>query len=107
MTVRTLAMSLVIASGIGTTAVPLACGAKFLLPSRGTRFDRAPVARTPAAILVYANPASELPQALSKLSVDAALRRVGYRPTVVSSLSELERALTAGGWDVIVVDLAD
>jgi CheY-like chemotaxis protein len=93
--------------GIGSSGAVLACGDKFLMPSRGSRFQQAPMERMPASILFYANPASPLPAALTRLSVDAALRRVGYRPTVVASLDALERALTQGGWDVIVVDLAD
>lgn len=107
MKARLFAAFVLILSGIGTAAPPLACGDKFLLPLRGTRFQQAPVDRVPASILLYANPASPLPQALTKYSVDAALRKVGYRPTFVSSLDALEHALTRGGWDVIVVDVAD
>lgn len=106
MNVRVFAVSILLVSAAGT-AVPLACGDKFLLPSRGTRFERAPLNRQPANVLVYANPASPLPRTLSKLSVGTALRKVGYRPTIVDSPASLERALTAGGWDVIVVDLGD
>jgi hypothetical protein len=58
-------------------------------------------------VLLYANPASPLPGALTRLSVDATLRKAGYRPTVVSTLDGLEAALNRGGWDVIVVDAAD
>jgi CheY-like chemotaxis protein len=107
MKTRVLVALALLLSGIGTAGVVLACGDKFLLPSRGTRFQQAPPDRAAAAVLLYANPASALPAALTKLSVDAALRKVGYRPTMVSSLDALERALTQGGWDVIVVDLAD
>jgi len=88
-------------------ATPFACGDKFLMPSRGTRFQQAPLHRVPAAVLLYANPASPLPGALSRLSVDATLRKAGYRPTFVHSLDGLEAALARGGWDVIVVDVAD
>lgn len=99
--------SLLILSGLGSTVAPLACGDKFLLPSRGTRFQQPPRDRVPASILLYANPSSPLPEALSRLSVNAALRKVGYRPTFVDSLAALERAVSQGGWDVIVVDLGD
>ena len=85
----------------------LACGDKFLMPSRGTRFTRAGVPRQPAAILVYANPSSTLPKALSKVDVTATLRKVGYRPTSVSGPAELEAALRQGGWDLVVTDLSD
>ena len=88
-------------------ATPFACGDKFLMPTRGTRFQQAPINRAPAAVLFYANPASPLPGALSRLSVDATLRKAGYRPTFVTSLEGLEAALARGGWDVIVVDVTD
>ena len=104
---RVVVVLVLLLSGIGAAGVVLACGDKFLLPSRGTRFQQAPPDRAAASILLYANPGSALPAALTKLSVDSALRKVGYRPTMVSSLDALERALNQGGWDVIVVDLAD
>jgi hypothetical protein len=85
----------------------LACGEKFLVVSRGTRFQRAAPAREPAAILVYVNPASTLPRALERVPVEATLRRVGYRPTTVSSPADLDRALRQGGWDLIVAALSD
>jgi hypothetical protein len=85
----------------------LACGEKFLVMSRGTRFQRASVARQPANILVYANPTSSLPKALEKAKVDDTLRKVGYRPTSVATSSELEQALKQGGWDLVVADLGD
>lgn len=85
----------------------LACGEKFLVISRGTRFQRPDIVREPATILVYVNPASTLPKALERVPIEATLRRVGYRPTSVSGPGELDRALRQGGWDLIVADLAD
>jgi hypothetical protein len=85
----------------------LACGDKFLIISRGTRFQRASVARQPAKILVYANPASTLPKSLEKADVDGTLKKAGYQPTSVGSATELEQALRQGGWDLVVADLAD
>jgi len=85
----------------------LACGDKFLVASRGTRYQRAAVARQPANILVYANTASALPKALERADVDATLRKAGYKPTSVSGPTELEQALRQGGWDLVVTDLAD
>jgi ABC-type amino acid transport substrate-binding protein len=105
MQVRLLVVGLLALSAAGTDL--LACGDKFLVISRGTRFDRAAIARQPAAILVYVNPSSTLPKALERVPVEATLRRVGYRPTSVSSPAELEQALRQGGWDVVVADLAD
>jgi hypothetical protein len=85
----------------------LACGDKFLVVGRGSRFQRAALARQPAAILVYMNTASTLPKSLANAQVDETLRKVGYRPTVVTGAAELEAALRQGGWDIILIDLAD
>ena len=75
----------------------LACGDKFLVVSRGTRFQRAGAARQPAKILVYANPNSPLLKALEKVGVDDTLRKAGYQPIAVADTSELEQALRQGG----------
>jgi hypothetical protein len=84
----------------------VACGDKFLVPGRSMRF--APlVNRESARILLYATPGSALGATLASLSVELTLRKAGYRPTSVSSATDFEAALSAGGWDVIVVDLAD
>jgi hypothetical protein len=85
----------------------LSCGDKFLVASRGTRFQRAAADRHPAKILVYANPASALPKALEKAMVEETLRKAGYQPTSVSDPNELEQALRRGGWDLVLADLAD
>lgn len=85
----------------------LACGDKFLVVSRGTRFQRAGIVRQPARILVYTNPASALPKALEKVMVDTTLRKAGYQPTSVSDAAALEQALHRGGWDLVVADVSD
>lgn len=91
--------------GIGSSEL-LACGDKFLVASRGTRFQRAGQARQSAAILVYLNASSTLPKAFEKVS-DETVRKAGYRLTSVANTSELEQALRQGGWDLILTDLAD
>jgi hypothetical protein len=94
--------------GFSMTGADLAaCGDKFLVMSRGTRFQRAAVARQPANILVYTNPSSALPKALAKVLQDDILRKAGHRPTTVSDPSQLEQALRQGGWDLVVADLDD
>lgn len=84
----------------------LACGEKFLMGSRGTRFHR-PAVRQSAAILVYANPGLNLTRALASIPFESTLVRAGYRPTVVSSSEAFDSALGRGGWDLVVVDVAD
>ncbi len=107
MKMKLFVIGFLILSGAGATTDLFACGAKFLIANRGTRFGRVAAARHPAAVLVYANPSSVLPEALGKVKVEEVLGRAGYRPTTVSSPEELEKALQQGGWDLVVADLAD
>ena len=85
----------------------LACGDKFLVISRGTRFQRATIDRPPAKILIFANPASNLPRALEKAKAEETLSRAGYRPLSVSDAAALEQALAQDKWDLVIADLAD
>jgi hypothetical protein len=102
---KLLLVGVLVLAGAGSEL--LACGDKFLVISRGTRYQRAAILRKPAAILVYANPASTLPRSLARVRVEDTLSRVGYRTTSVSSPVELDQALRRGGWDLVVADLAD
>jgi hypothetical protein len=85
----------------------LACGDKFLVLGRGTRFQRGARAHVPAEILVYANPASALPKAFSNLPVESILHKAGHRSTSVASINELDRALRQSKFDVVLADIAD
>jgi hypothetical protein len=103
---RLCVVSLVLLSGIGSGNLLLACGDKFVGAARGTRFQQAPGGHK-ENILIYANPASDVPTALARVSVDATLRRAGYRPKTVGTSAEFERELSQGGWDLVLVGLAD
>jgi len=103
---RWLVVGLLVLTGAGPASDLLACGDKFLVISRGTRYQRAAF-RRPANILIYANATSTLTQSLGNVPVAATLSKVGYRTTTVSGAVELEDALRKGGWDLIVADLAD
>jgi len=107
MKARLVAGTVLLLVGIGVTEPLLACGEKFLMRSRGTRFQRAALARTSASILIYANPALNLPKALANVPVDATLRKAGYRPTTVTSQQEFDSAMGRGGWDLVLIDVAD
>jgi hypothetical protein len=97
----------VLLAGLGSIDRLLGCGDKFLVSSRGTRYQRAPVAYGPAAILIYTNPASEVPRALASVSVAGTLSRAGYRPTLAGNAAEFEAMLSRGGWDLVLVGMAD
>ena len=107
MKMRLFVVAFLVMWGASTGANLYACGAKFLMANRGTRFGRVAVARYSAAVLVYANPGSTLPEALRRFKVDEVLGKAGYRPTIVSSQEDVEQALTQGGWDLMIADLAD
>lgn len=84
-----------------------ACGDKYLTLGLGTHYNRSAAERRAAAVLVYANAGSELARLLTGLSVEAAMNKVGYRPTIAASPSELDAALHRQKWDVVVVDGRD
>jgi hypothetical protein len=106
MKTRVVAAALLLLAGTGISQPLLACGEKFLMGSRGTRFHR-PAVRQPAAILLYANPGLNLSKALANVPYEATLRKAGYKPTIVSSADAFDSALGRGGWDLVVVDVAD
>ena len=90
---------------IGAGEPLLACGEKFRMASRLTRFQQPPRARTAASILIYANPA--LSKALANVPVDETLRKAGYKPTSVTSPKEFQAALDRGGWNLVLLDVGD
>ena len=82
---RLAASALLVITCIATRGDLFACGDKFLVVGRATRFKHASVPRRPAVILIFADPASNLPRALANVPVDATLRKAGYQPTSVAS----------------------
>jgi hypothetical protein len=107
MNTRLVAAVVLLLGGVVISEPLMACGEKFLMRSRGTRFQRAAPARSSASILVYANPAYSLPKALANVPVDATLRKAGYRPSTVTSQTEFNTAMGRGGWDLVLVDAAE
>jgi len=78
-----------------------ACGDKFLVAGRGTRYQRPKNARA-ASVLIYANPSSGFPAALGKVPVDSVLKREGHRSTTVETLDQLAAILAGGRFDVVL-----
>ena len=93
--------------GLSSASDVLACGNKFLVASRGTRFGKVAVASQKAAILVYANPDSTMPQSMAKVSIETVLVEAGYQPTIVANQDEFNQALSQGNWDLVLADLND
>lgn len=102
---RILLLLIVLGGGAATEALP--CGNKFLVASRGTRFDQPPVSREAAAVLVYAPPGSVLSEALGDVPIGSVLEEAGYLPITVGDSDQLAQALDEGDWDLVLADLAD
>jgi hypothetical protein len=79
----------------------LACGDKFLVAGRGTRYQRPKTARA-AAVLIYADPASAAAAGLKSAKLETALKREGHRLTLVESTDQLAAILTGGRFDVVL-----
>jgi ABC-type multidrug transport system ATPase subunit len=93
----------VAAVGLLAAADLAACGEKFLVAGRGTRYQRPKNFRA-ASVLIYANPSSSLDAALRKLPVESILKREGHRATVVVSPDQLSAILASGKFDVLLAD---
>lgn len=99
-------VGLVAAVGLWTGADLLACGDKFLVVGRGTRYQRPKNSRA-ASILIYTNPSTGLEAALRKLPVESVLKREGHRSTKVEAPEQLSTILAGGRFDVVLVASGD
>ena len=91
--VRVFICTLLLAVGVAATDHLAACGDKYINLGLGTHYQRSAAERRAAAILIYANGGSELSRLLTTLSVEDAMKKVGYQPAIASSNVELEAAL--------------
>lgn len=94
------------AAGLLAGSDVFACGDKFLVVGRGTRYQRPKGARA-ASVLFYASPASGLAAMLKAMPVDAVLKREGHHSTSVTTPEQLAAALAGGHFDVVFSDAAD
>jgi len=99
--------ALVIASVANIPGVLTACGDKFLVPVRATRYTTPPPKRESAALLVYASPSSEMARMMNRHSVARTLQKAGYQVTETASEPQLASALSQRRWDLIVMDFDD
>lgn len=79
----------------------VACGDKFLMAGRGTRYQRPKTARA-ASVLIYANPSSGLPAALRNVRAESILKREGHRSATVETIEQLSAILAGGRFDVVL-----
>ncbi len=99
-------VALVAAIGLFAGADLSACGDKFLVAGRGTRYQRPKNARA-ASILIYANPASGLPAVLKSVSLESWLKSEGHRSTTVETPEQLSAILEGGRFDVVLAASGD
>ena len=109
MRLRTVLVTMLGAAGLAAAAGDraIACGDKYLNLGLGTHYHRSMAERRSAAVLMYANPGTELARIVTTLTVEPAMKKAGYQPTVVASSAELVAALDGRTWDVVVVDGRD
>jgi len=102
---RTLGVLVVMMLSVGVVDM-LACGDKFLIAGRGTRYQRPKNARA-ASVLIYAEPASAVAAALKKAKIESLLKLEGHRATKVQTLQELSTIVASGRYDVILTANSD
>ncbi|HEY3172325.1 MAG TPA: hypothetical protein VGK86_07080 [Thermoanaerobaculia bacterium] len=99
-------LALVTAAGLLMGGDLLACGEKYLVAGRGTRYQRPKNFRA-ASILIYANPSSGLEAALQKLPMESVLKREGHHFTKVETPEQLSAILASGRFDVVLAASGD
>ena len=93
--------ALVIILAVAMTGDLFACGDKFLVGGRGTRYQRPRNARA-ASVLIYVDPASAVGASLKKAKVESLLKLEGHRATKVQTLDQLSTVMSSGRFDVIL-----
>lgn len=104
---RRISLAVILVLGVCMSRDLLACGDKFLVISRGTRFQNAASTKSTADILIYASSKSTLPQSLERIQKEDSLRKAGYRPVIVENTNELDQALKMASWSLVIVDLSE
>lgn len=102
---RTLGVLVVMMLSVGVVDM-LACGDKFLIAGRGTRYQRPKNARA-ASVLIYTDPASAVAAVLKKAKIESLLKLEGHRATKVQTLQELSTIVASGRYDVILTANSD
>lgn len=96
----------VIAATASQGAVPVhACGDKLMMLGRGIRFQSKHTPRA-AAVLLYL-PESATGQPLTDPKLETALREAGHAVRAVTTPADLESALRAGTYDVVLANITE
>jgi hypothetical protein len=97
---------LIVLSVAGTDAAN-ACGDKFVVFGRGVRFKTAYAAARPASVLLFLKSDSSLSQAEREFRLQSTLREVGHKPAIVESSADLEKAMRAKAYDIVLAAASD
>jgi hypothetical protein len=101
---RQILVTAVIAATVTQSGIPLhACGDKLLMLGRGVKFQSKHTPRA-AAVLLYL-PESATGLALTDPKLESALREAGHAVRAVTSRADLESALSAGTFDVVLANV--
>ena len=96
----------VTATTLSQGAVPVhACGDKLMMLGRGLRFQSKHTPRA-AAVLLYV-PESATGQPLTDPKLESALREAGHAVRAVTTPADLESALGAGTYDVVLANVTE
>lgn len=106
MAIRRRLGALVVILAVGMTGDLFACGDKFLVGGRGTRYQRPKNARA-ASVLIYADPTSAVAASLKKAKVESLLKLEGHKATKVQTLDQLSTVVSSGRFDVILTANSD
>lgn len=106
MAIRRRLGAVVVILAVGMTGDLFACGDKFLVGGRGTRYQRPKNARA-ASVLIYADPASAVAASLKKAKVESLLKLEGHKATKVQTLDQLSTVVSSGRFDVILTANSD
>jgi len=98
--------ALVVILAVAMTGDLFACGDKFLVGGRGTRYQRPKSARA-ASVIIYADPASAVAASIKKAKVESLLKLEGHRATKVQTLDQLSNAMSSGRFDVVLTANSD
>jgi hypothetical protein len=91
---------------VGVQVDIFACGDKFLIAGRGTRFQRPKNVRA-ASVLIYADPTSAMGAIIKKEKIESLLKMDGHRVQVVPTVEKLSTSMSSGRYDVILTPNAD
>jgi hypothetical protein len=80
----------------------VACGDKFLVAGRGTRYQRPRNARN-ASIVIYANPSTDNRTIVGSSRMESMLKGRGHSATTVTTSEQLSAILNSGRFDVVLV----